>query len=152
MQQNKFQLISPELYEQLINSSDTIKHEKNSYVETENKTIDKNNIFISDAITNLPKITTSNVIKNKKTNRDVFMTNLETKNENSDIFEKTDIMTENELNNIKKSIKSTSTLTDLQQIAIKLNISIVKGSTKQGIPKNKTKNELLEEINIYGIK
>ena len=135
--QSKIQLISSELYEQLINSSD-----KHAYVETENKTNDNNNIFVSDAIVNImPKMINQNTIKNKKTNKDVFMTTLPT--EQSDIFEKTDIVNVNE---IKKSAKATSSLSELQQIAIKLNICIVKGSTKQGAPKNKTRNELLEEI------
>ena len=62
------------------------------------------------------------------------------------VFKQTEKITKNDIIQIKNSLKPSLTLADLQAIGLKLSINIVEGSTKTGKPKNKTKSELLEEI------
>jgi hypothetical protein len=65
------------------------------------------------------------------------------------VFKQTEKITKNDIIQIKNSLKPSLTLGDLQAIALKLSINIIEGSTKTGKPKNKTKSDLLEEIEKY---
>jgi hypothetical protein len=47
---------------------------------------------------------------------------------------------------LKKMFKSSSKLDEIQAIALKLNISIISGSTKDGKPKNRVKNDIVNDI------
>ncbi len=69
--------------------------------------------------------------------------------EDESVFNPTEKITINDIKEIKKSIKNSTTLPELQAYAIKLSIGITQGSTKTGKPKNKTKSELMEEIEKY---
>jgi hypothetical protein len=80
---------------------------------------------------------------NKKENKN------ENKNNEDSVFNPTDKITYNDLLNIKENIKSTTTLSELQEYAIKLLIGITHVSTKTGKTKNKTKAELIEDIKKY---
>jgi len=68
------------------------------------------------------------------------------KNNEDSIFKKTEILTKSKVEELVKTIKNTTTLSTLQEIAIKLNIIIVAGSNKNGTPKNKTRSELINDI------
>ena len=70
------------------------------------------------------------------------------KNNEESVFKKTENLSKEKIDELIKSIKSTSTLSYVQEVALKLNIITVSGSTKTGKPKNKTKLELVEEIKI----
>ncbi len=65
------------------------------------------------------------------------------------VFNQTEKITKKDIIQIKNSLKPSLTLGDLQAIALKLSINIIEGSTKTGKPKNKTKSDLLEEIEKY---
>ena len=67
---------------------------------------------------------------------------------NESIFNKTELLDIVELKKRIENIKSTTKLEEIQEIAIKMGINIVGGSTKEGKPKNKTKIELLKEIKL----
>ena len=70
------------------------------------------------------------------------------KNNAQSVFKKTENLSKEKIDELIKSIKSTSTLSYVQEVALKLNIITVSGSTKTGKPKNKNKLELVEEIKI----
>lgn len=96
--------------------------------------------------------------RKSKNSKDIFMINKEnnlkndcTNKNNLDedsTFKKTEIITKDIVSNIKNNLKSTLVLSDLQAYAIKLNINIFSGSTKEGKPKNKTKTQLLDDLKV----
>ena len=65
---------------------------------------------------------------------------------NDSIFKKTDIVDKNKISNIISLIKPTTKLETIQGYAIELGVGITNGSTKDGKPKNKTKNDLINDI------
>jgi hypothetical protein len=92
--------------------------------------------------------------KKSKNSKDIFLPK-DLKEENKEhkknkdeesVFRKTEVISKEEIAELIKSIKTTFTLSYVQEVAIKLDILTVAGSTKTGKPKNKTKLELLEEI------
>lgn len=64
----------------------------------------------------------------------------------SSVFKKTEIIDKTKISHVMSNIKSTTKLEQIQTFAIELGLSIVAGSTKDGKPKNKTKNEIIDEI------
>jgi len=64
----------------------------------------------------------------------------------SSVFKKTEIVDKTKISQIMSNIKSTTKLEQIQTFALELGLSIVAGSTKDGKPKNKTKNEIIDEI------
>jgi hypothetical protein len=107
--------------------------------------------------------------KSKKNTKDIFVPNNNNdkksvkeekdndKNKNNDkdknvvveddsVFKKTEKINKKDLDLIKETVKITSSLGDLQKIALKLSIGIIQGATKSGKPKRKTKQELYDEI------
>ena len=112
---------------------------KKNIITSDSKKKSKNSkdIFLSKEITEENK----NIKENKDTK--------ENKKENNDesTFKKTEVLTKNKIEELIKSIKKTSTVADIQDIAMKLDILTVSGSTKTGKPKNKTRQELIDEIN-----
>lgn len=113
-------------------------------------------------------------IKLKKNSKDIFVVNNDKKNElnkedkieekedkknkkkskvevkvdvdDDSVFNKTEILTKKEIDDIKNNIDKNLGLTELQNIATKLSINIAKVSEKTGKPKAKTKQELIDEI------
>ena len=65
------------------------------------------------------------------------------------VFKKTEVIDKAKIKEILSNIKSSTKLEQIQAFALELNISIVSGATKDGKPKNKTKNELYESIIQY---
>ena len=154
-------------YNNLKNKSKLIKIISNEKVINENnKEIDKNDyyeelpsnenyaLYVSEAIdTNLTNknINNSDTKKKSKKSKDIFVITTNTKNKNTEledesVFIKTETISKKEIDEINKNLKISLTLAELQNYAIKLGINIISGSTKTGKPKNKTKNELFEEI------
>lgn len=93
--------------------------------------------------------------KTKKTNKNIFVTlennipelPIDPNNKVEDsVFKHTEKITKSMINTIIKNIKSNTKLEQIQTYAIELGICIASGSTKDGKPKNKTRNELIEEI------
>ncbi len=84
------------------------------------------------------KVEEKNIKKNKKSKAEVI--------DDESVFKKTEILTKNEIDNIKNNIDKNIGLTELQNIATKLSINIAKVSEKTGKPKAKTKQELIDEI------
>ena len=62
------------------------------------------------------------------------------------VFKKTEIVDKAKVKNIISNIKGTTKLEQIQAYALELGLLIVCGSTKDGKPKNKTKNELIDDI------
>ncbi len=135
-----------------------------------------NAIFISEAVDNKESIVSSTSKKNddvkktksKKNTKDIFVPNNNDKKsvkeekdkdndkdndkdknvvvEDDSVFKKTEKINKKDLDLIKETVKITSSLGDLQKIALKLSIGIIQGATKSGKPKRKTKQELYDEI------
>lgn len=125
-------------------------------------------LYISEAVDNkntkkqkLKKNTDVVVDKKKnKANKNIFVVleqdenkeeklndNCDKDNNNADsVFKKTEIIDIKKIKEILSNIKTSTKLEQIQSYAIELNIPIVSGSTKDGKPKNKTKNELIDEI------
>ena len=61
-----------------------------------------------------------------------------------EVFNKTETVNYIEL---KKMFTKASKLEEIQAIAIKLSVPIVSGSTKEGRPKNRVKNDIINDIN-----
>ncbi len=142
--------------------------QKDAYEEL--MTNDDYALYISEAVDNkntkkqkIKKLSDTNTGEKKKskTNKNIFVAleqeeNIKTtkskkevkpKEEIEDsIFKKTEIVDNEKIQKILSSIKPSIKLEQLQTYALELNLSIVSGSTKDGKPKNKTKNELIEEI------
>ena len=94
--------------------------------------------------------------KKKKNDKNIFIANKVDKKkeelvdnnkvEDESVFNKTEIISKEEIIKINNSFKSTTKLEEIQNLCLKINIPIFAGSTKEGKPKNKTKTELLDEI------
>ncbi len=69
--------------------------------------------------------------------------------EDDSVFVATEKITKKDIQNIKLILKASLTLPELQEIAQKLSINVVEGSTKTGKPKRKTKGELFDDIEKY---
>lgn len=88
--------------------------------------------------------------KDEKNNNE--MTNSKkNKNENNtgltdSVFKKTEKVDKEKISQIISNIKSTTKLEQIQAFALELGLSVISGSTREGKPKNKTKNELVDEI------
>lgn len=122
-------------------------------------------LHISEAIEkkngkNNNQISSENKKKNKS-NKNIFVThenididqNKKKHDENIDsVFKKSEIINKSRILEIISNVKSTTKLYIMQEYAIELGIEIVAGSTKNGKPKNKKKNELFDEIKKLEIK
>jgi hypothetical protein len=92
--------------------------------------------------------------KKKKNDKNIFIPNKidkinDDKINDDSVFNKTEIIDKNNILKIYQSFKTTSKLEEIQNLALKIDIKIFSGATKDGKPKNKTKSELLEEIKNY---
>lgn len=131
-------------------------------------------LYLSEAIDNNKEIVSSTSKnqdqvkkKTKKNSKDIFVSNKDLKNNqiekqenvkidnikqeiNDSVFNPTEIkITAAEIDSIKKKLKPSVTLEELQTIAIKLSINITQGANKNGKPKRKTKSELIDDINLH---
>lgn len=113
------------------------KSNKNIFVTQEQKDIVEE-IKINEEVKN--NNIEKNVIENKITNLSLD------DYADSSVFKKTEIIDKNKISKIISNIKSTTKLEQIQAFALELGLSIISGSTKDGKPKNKTKNEIIEEI------
>jgi len=123
--------------ENLKENINELKNINNNYYE-EIESSERNGIYMSEC----PKKDDILLIRKKNS---IFIPNkIEENDKSSSIFEKT------ECKNISQSyidkVKITLPLSELQKIATNLNILITNGATKTGKPKNKTKNELFDDI------
>jgi hypothetical protein len=96
--------------------------------------------------------------KKNKTNKDIFVAleqddNIKSnthKNKPVDIsesvFKKTEVIDISKVKHILSCIKTTTKLEQIQAYALEVGLLISSGSTKDGKPKNKTKNELIDDI------
>ena len=132
---------------------------KNDYYD-EFQTNEDYTLYVSEAVEqnkSLQKIqeTNSDNKKKKKNDKNIFIpnkidkSNINESNNDDSVFNKTDIINNNEVLKIYQSFKSTSKLEDIQNLALKIGLKVFAGSTKDGKPKNKTKSELIEDIKNY---
>jgi hypothetical protein len=149
------------------NKSKTITEEKIEKIEKIEKkddcyeelvTNENYALYISEVTDNNTKIkkTSSDSKKKSKNSKDIFILKEIKEDENKikedenkkeeSTFKKTEVISKVKIEELVNSIKKTSTLSDIQEIAIKLGIITVSGATKTGKPRNKTKSELIEEI------
>jgi hypothetical protein len=143
-------------------SKNIVKKTDELYEEVQ--TVEDYTLYVSEAVEKTP-IKSKKVIENnsdnkkKKNSKNIFIkeNSCEEKEDikkevndskNESIFNKTEILDLVELKKRIENIKLTTKLEEIQEIAIKMNISIVGGSTKEGKPKNKTKIELLKDIKL----
>ena len=133
---------------------------KNDELYQEVQTVEDYTLYVSEAVENEPKSKPKNTKKNventsdnkkKKNNKDIFIKEeLEIKEKVTDsVFNKTELIDIDSLKEKYQNIKATTKLDEIQGIALKINIAITNGSTKDGKPKNKTKSELLEDLKIF---
>jgi hypothetical protein len=125
------------------------------------QTIEDYTLHVSEAVDNKHnKELNSDNKKKKKNDKNIFITNKtdkkkeevhenNTKIEDESIFNKTEIISKEEIFKIHSTFKNSTKLEDIQNLCLKINIPIFAGSTKEGKPKNKTKSELLDEIKKY---
>ena len=117
-------------------------------------------LYISEIVNDTKKISNKNTKskKKKKNDKNIFVVNKDDDNKNntktnddkeSSIFNKTEKITQKEINEIYNNIKLSMGLESIQSHALKLGISIFEGTTKSGKPKNKTKSELIKKIKEY---
>jgi hypothetical protein len=140
--------------------SEVSKTNKNDFYD-EFQTVEDYTLHVSEAVDNkYNKELNSDNKKKKKNDKNIFITNkvdkkkeeLEKDNnkvEDESVFNKTEIISKEEIIKIHNSFKSTTKLEDIQNLCLKINIPIFAGSTKEGKPKNKTKTELLDDIKKY---
>ena len=133
---------------------------KNDYYN-EFQTVEDYTLHVSEAVDNKQnKELNSDNKKKKKNDKNIFITNKVDKKkdeldkdnnkvEDESVFNKTEIISKEEIIKINNSFKSTTKLEEIQNLCLKINIPIFAGSTKEGKPKNKTKTELLDEIKKY---
>jgi hypothetical protein len=140
------------------NKIDDNKIDDKNYFYEEVLTNDNNALFISEAIDNKESIISStskkeeNKKKIKKNSKDIFVINdkKDKNDKNESIFNNSENkITKEDIIDIKNNLKSTLKLNEIQGYAIKLSISIINGSTKIGKPKNKTKSDLINDINNF---
>lgn len=145
--------------------------EENKYVEEDKNKINKGAykelhadenyaLYISEVVDDTEKISNKNMKskKKKKNDKNIFVVNKDDDNKNnmktnddkeSSIFNKTEKITQKEINEIYNNIKLSMGLETIQSHALKLGISIFEGMTKSGKPKTKTKSELIKKIKEY---
>ena len=134
------------------------KTNKNDFYD-EFQTVEDYTLHVSEAVDNkYNKELNSDNKKKKKNDKNIFITNKTDKKkeevdnnkvEDESVFNKTEIISKDEIIKIYNSFKSTTKLEDIQNLCLKANIPIFAGSTKEGKPKNKTKTELLDDIKKY---
>jgi len=134
------------------------KINKNDFYD-EFQTVEDYTLHVSEAVDNKQnKELNSDNKKKKKNDKNIFITNkvdkkkeeiVDNNKEDESVFNKTEIISKEEIIKIHNSFKSTTKLEDIQNLCLKINIPIFAGSTKEGKPKNKTKTELLDEIKKY---
>ncbi len=134
------------------------KTNKNDYYD-EFQTIEDYTLHVSEAVDNKEnKELNSDNKKKKKNDKNIFICNktdkkkeeiIDNKVEDESVFNKTEVISKEEVIKIHNSFKSTTKLEDIQNLCLKANIPIFAGSTKEGKPKNKTKSELLDDIKKY---
>lgn len=107
------------------------KKEVNKKEDSDKKKKKKKNIFIKD--------------DEEKVNNGIDKKNIDNVGKDDVVFNKIEPINYAEL---KKLFKSASKLDEIQAIALKLNIPIVSGSTKDGKPKNRVKNDIVNDINM----
>ena len=126
----------------IIGEKKKTKSNKNIFVTLEQKDFENENL-IDEQLSN------NNGIENNpiKMTRELIKINIQADDllEES-IFKKTEIIDKNKISKIISNIKSTTKLEHLQAYALDLGLNIISGSTKEGKPKNKTKNEIIDEI------
>jgi hypothetical protein len=122
------------------------KTKKNIFVTLEQKEVEKNNEPVSIKIKDEQKETSLDNTKIKKNEEHSIKMIKENDNFDSSVFKKTEVIDKNKVIKIISNIKTTTKLEQIQAFALELGLSIVSGSTKDGKPKNKTKNEIIEEI------
>jgi hypothetical protein len=145
---------------QINQEQEEIKTNKNDYYD-EFQTVEDYTLHVSEAVDNKQnKELNSDNKKKKKNDKNIFISNkiekkkeevVENNNniEDESVFNKTEIISKEEIIKIHNSFKSTTKLEDIQNLCLKINIPIFSGSTKEGRPKNKTKSELLDDIKKY---
>jgi len=136
------------------------KINKNDFYD-EFQTVEDYTLHVSEAVDNKQnkELNSDNKKKKIKNDKNIFITNKTEKKkeelvdnnkiEDESVFNKTDIISKDEIIKIYNSFKSTTKLEDIQNLCLKANIPIFAGSTKDGKPKNKTKSELLDDIKKY---
>jgi len=135
------------------------KINKNDFYD-EFQTVEDYTLHVSEAVDNKEnKELNSDNKKKKKNDKNIFITNKmdnkkeetvdNNKIEDESVFNKTEVISKEEIIKIHNSFKSTTKLEDIQNLCLKANIPIFAGSTKEGKPKNKTKSELLDDIKKY---
>jgi hypothetical protein len=125
-------------------TNNPIQENSNIFYE-EIESSEQNPIYLSEHQKNNDK---SIICQTNKNKNNIFIpTKINENSFSSSVFKKTDNVVF-EQSDIDK-LKITSTLSELQSFATKLNICITNGSTKTGKPKNKTKTELFNDIKNY---
>ena len=79
--------------------------------------------------------------KKKKNSKNIF---IKDNDDTDEVFTKTEVIDYIEL---KKMLNKANKLEEIQSIAIKVGVPIVSGSTKEGKPKNRVKNDIVNDIN-----
>jgi hypothetical protein len=140
------------------NNNDKIEN-KNDYYD-EFQTNEDYTLYVSEAVEQNKSLQKNQEInsdnkKKKKNDKNIFIPNktdklnVDKSNNDESIFNKTDIINNDEVLKIYQSFKSTSKLEEIQNLALKIGLKVFAGSTKDGKPKNKTKSELIEDIKNY---
>jgi hypothetical protein len=154
---NNEEINNEEINNEEINNEET-KINKNDFYD-EFQTVEDYTLHVSEAVDNKQnKELNSDNKKKKKNDKNIFITNkvdkkkeeiIDNNKEDESVFNKTEIISKEEIIKIHNSFKSTTKLEDIQNLCLKINIPIFAGSTKEGKPKNRTKTELLDEIKKY---
>jgi hypothetical protein len=110
------------------------KTNKNIFVAPENDNL----IQTKDKGTNANNVNNVKDIGKQITGANVLLT--------ESVFKKTEQIDKAKVSQIISNIKTTTKLEQIQAYALELGLSIASGATKDGKPKNKTKNELIDEI------
>ena len=168
----KYYTDSSSFVKYLLEEFNKLQQTKQKYEETQESKTNKNDFYdefqtvedytlhVSEAVDNKEnKELNSDNKKKKKNDKNIFITNKTDKKkeetvdnnkvEDESVFNKTEVISKEEVIKIHNSFKSTTKLEDIQNLCLKANIPIFAGSTKEGKPKNKTKSELLDDIKKY---
>jgi hypothetical protein len=142
---------------------ESAQHSPTFEEHTDSDPIIMKDMYVSD-ISPLATIASNKPINKTKgnaklTNKDVFlasnssdkvMTKIDERTKEneteSSIFAETEVVTKDNLKQLKATASHKMSLGELQNIATNMNILLAKGSTATGKPKLKTKKELLDEI------
>jgi hypothetical protein len=123
------------------------KTTENIAIGEKKKTKTNKNIFVTLEHDNTIQ---QNKVEDDKNNNETTNSK-KNKNENDtgltdSVFKKTEKVNKEKISQIISNIKSTTKLEQIQAFALELGLSVISGSTRDGKPKNKTKNELVDEI------